>query len=166
MQLDKNSQHQIYSAEPSNLSSQPSSSQRITLVCQLRLFIDRDGLLKYGGRIHNAPLSQLAEFPYLLPPKHPFTVLVVYAVHVKLYQLRSWKHSYSLMPVLLDTNSQTVREITSPLMHSLQEAFRQTIRTSWPRSIAENWNAGCTPLLGNCGWLHWSPICPPQRWGN
>jgi len=81
----KNNQHQVYSAELANLSSQPSSSQCITLVCQLRLFIDNDGLLRCGGRLHNAPLTQLAKFPYLLPPKHPFTALVVYAAHVKLY---------------------------------------------------------------------------------
>jgi len=81
----KNSQHPVYSAELANLSSQPSSSQCITLVCQLRLFIDNNGLLRYGGRIHNAPLTQLTKFPYLLPPKHPFTTLVVYAAHVKLY---------------------------------------------------------------------------------
>ena len=81
----KNSQHQVYAAELSNLSSQPSSSQRIMLVRQLRLFIDSDGLLRCGGRIHNAPLTQLAKFPYLLPPKHPFTALVVHATHVKLY---------------------------------------------------------------------------------
>ena len=79
-----NSQHQVYSAELSNLSSKPSSSQRIMLVRQLRLFIDSDGLLRCGGRIHNAPLTQLAKFPYLLPSKHPFTTLIVYAAHVKL----------------------------------------------------------------------------------
>ena len=55
------------------------------LVRQLRLFIDNDGLLRCGGRIHNAPLTQLAKFPYLLPPKHPFTALVVYAVYRKFY---------------------------------------------------------------------------------
>ena len=81
----KNSQHQVYSAELSNLRSQPSSSQHIMLVRQLRLFINNDGLLRCGGRIHNAPLTQLAKFPYLLPPKHHFTALVVYATHVKLY---------------------------------------------------------------------------------
>ena len=85
IQWIKNTQHQVYSAELSNLRSKPSSSKRITLVRQLRLFIDSDSLLRCGGRIHNAPLKQLAKFPYLLPPKHPFTALVVYAAHVKLY---------------------------------------------------------------------------------
>ena len=74
----KNNQHKIYAAELSNLQSQPSSSQCIMLVHQLRLFIDNDGLFRCGGRIHNTLLTQLAKFPYLLPPKHPFMVLVVY----------------------------------------------------------------------------------------
>ena len=85
IQWIKNTQHQVYSAELSNLRCKPSSSKRITLVRQLRLFIDSDSLLRCGGRIHNAPLKQLAKFPYLLPPKHTFTALVVYAAHVKLY---------------------------------------------------------------------------------
>ena len=55
------------------------------LVRQLQLFIDNDGLLRCGGRIHNASLTQLAKFPYSLPSKHPFTTLIVYTAHVKLY---------------------------------------------------------------------------------
>ena len=84
----KNSQHQFYAAELSNLSSQPSSGQRIMLVRQLRLIIDSDGLLRCCVRIYNAPLTQLAKFPYLLPPKQPFTALVVHVTHVKLYHSR------------------------------------------------------------------------------
>ena len=53
------------------------------LVCQLRLFLDKSGLLRCGGRIHNAPTTQLAKFPYLLPTKHPFTKLIIYATHEK-----------------------------------------------------------------------------------
>ena len=34
-----------------------------------------------GGRIHNAPISGLAKFPYLLPTKHHFTQIVIYAIH-------------------------------------------------------------------------------------
>jgi len=85
IQWNKNSQYQIYANEISNLSSQCSSNQRTTLVRQLQLFIDDAQLLRCGGRIHNAPLTQLAKFPYLLPPKQPFAALMVYATHVKLY---------------------------------------------------------------------------------
>ena len=48
-------------------------------------FLDSEGFIHCGGRIHNAPLSQLIKFPYLLPTKHPLTTLIVYATHVKLY---------------------------------------------------------------------------------
>ena len=34
-----------------------------------------------GGRFHNAPTTELAKFPYLLPKEHPFTTLGVYAIH-------------------------------------------------------------------------------------
>lgn len=54
------------------------------LVRQLRLFLDKDGLLRCGGRIHNAPLSELARFPYLLPQNNHLTELIVYNTHVRL----------------------------------------------------------------------------------
>ena len=37
-----------------------------------------------GGRIHNAPLSELARFPYLLPQNNHLTELIVYNTHVRL----------------------------------------------------------------------------------
>ena len=58
--------------------------KRPTLVRQLRLFVDDKGLLRCGGRIHNAPLSELARFPYLLPPDHKLTQLIIYHTHVLL----------------------------------------------------------------------------------
>ena len=71
-------QHTIFSAEIQNLQSRGNCSP---LVCQLRLFLDRNNLLRYGGRIHNAPLSELAKFPYLLPSHHPLTVLIIKNAH-------------------------------------------------------------------------------------
>ena len=55
---------------------------RLLLVRQLRLFLDDSGLLRCGGHIHNAPLSELTKFPYLLPPKHHFTNLVILQTHI------------------------------------------------------------------------------------
>mgnify|MGYP002804322562 CR=1 FL=1 len=49
----------------------------------LRLFIDAEEFLCCGARIHNAPLSQQAKHPYLLPPNHLFTALVVYEAHAR-----------------------------------------------------------------------------------
>jgi len=60
------------------------TSSRKTLVKQLKLFIDDSGLLRCGGRIHNAPVAETTKFPYLLPQKHLFTRLVVQDAHVRL----------------------------------------------------------------------------------
>ena len=37
------------------------------------------------GRINNVPISELANFPYLLSPKHQITKLLVYTTHEKLH---------------------------------------------------------------------------------
>ena len=62
------------------------TSHRLPLVRQLRLFIDSHGTLHCGGRIHNAPTSEFTKFPYLLPTKYPFTKLVMYDTHQRLLQ--------------------------------------------------------------------------------
>ena len=62
-----------------------SASKCLPLVRQLRLFIDDQGFICCGGRIHNAPLCHTTKFPYLLPPRHPFTSMVIYSIHVKLF---------------------------------------------------------------------------------
>jgi len=53
------------------------------IVRQLKLFIDRDGLLRSGGILHNAPLEENAKFPYLLPSKHTLTKLIIEDFHRK-----------------------------------------------------------------------------------
>ncbi|XP_070557391.1 uncharacterized protein [Ptychodera flava] len=54
------------------------------LVKQLKLFIDDDGILHCGGRIHNAPIEFATKFPILLPNGHPFTNLIIRHDHVRL----------------------------------------------------------------------------------
>ena len=49
---------------------------------QLKLFLDSNNLLRCGRHIHNTPLSELTRFPYLLPPHHHFTTLVIQNAHV------------------------------------------------------------------------------------
>ena len=77
----KNCQTMTYSDEIANLTSK--SQSRLPLVRQLRLFLDSDGLLRCGGRIHNAPLDDSAKFLFLLPPRHPLSKLIIHDVHVK-----------------------------------------------------------------------------------
>ena len=81
----KDCQQETYWHEIQNISPTSRPIKRLLLVRQLRLFLDKEGLIRCGGRIHNAPLSHLAKFPYLLPQKHPFTALIIYSTHVKLY---------------------------------------------------------------------------------
>ncbi|XP_070535087.1 uncharacterized protein [Ptychodera flava] len=52
-------------------------TMREPLVRQLQLFIDRDGILRPGGRLHNAPINEETKFPILLPRNHAFTRLVI-----------------------------------------------------------------------------------------
>ena len=56
-----------------------------TLVKQLRLFLDKDNLLRCGSRIHNAPVNELTKFPFLLPPKHNLTDMIIRDTHHKLH---------------------------------------------------------------------------------
>ena len=67
----QNCQALTYDEEIVNLQSKNAS--RLPLVRQLRLFIDKNGHLRCGGRIHNAPVNESTKFPCFLPSKHPFT---------------------------------------------------------------------------------------------
>ena len=55
------------------------------LVRQLRLFLDDDGLLHVGGRLHNADISRESKFPILIPSKHRFTELVILDAHASVF---------------------------------------------------------------------------------
>ena len=70
--------HAVFANEIANTKSR---HNRLPLVRQLRLFLDSNNLLRCGGRIHNAPLSELAKFPYLLPSHHHFTTLIIQHAH-------------------------------------------------------------------------------------
>ena len=55
--------------------------KRLSIVRQLRLFLDQSGYLRCGGRIHSAPVKTDTKFPYLLPRDHYLTKLLVYSIH-------------------------------------------------------------------------------------
>ena len=87
-ELTKVSQAWIHSCQQTtfanefiNLQSRSVNTRRLPLVRQLRLFLDNKGIIRCGGRIHNAPLDDSTKFPALLPKEHPLTKLIVYAVH-------------------------------------------------------------------------------------
>ena len=74
-------QEQVFSNAIANLKSK--SSSRLPLVRQLHLQLNDEGIIFCGGRIHNAPVSNLTKFPYLLPRRHRLTDLIVRDVHEK-----------------------------------------------------------------------------------
>ena len=81
-------QELAFTSEISALKSQHGtkrSNKASILVRQLRLFLNRDRFIGYGGRIHNAPLSDIVRFPCLLPQKHTFTKLLIYSLYNSLF---------------------------------------------------------------------------------
>lgn len=73
------------------------------LVRQLRLFLEDMKLICCGGRIHNAPTSDLSKFPYLLQSKHPITKMIVVDTHKRLHH-----GGCSSLSSLLDTMYMTM----------------------------------------------------------
>ncbi|XP_070546927.1 uncharacterized protein [Ptychodera flava] len=59
------------------------NKKKTLLSRQLGLFTDKDGILRCGGRLHNAPLDFVTKFPILLPPAHRFTDLVILNAHAR-----------------------------------------------------------------------------------
>jgi len=75
------SQQTMFSNELHNLQSKSSNAKRLPLIRQLSLFLDKNHIIRCGGRIHNAPVSETTKFPILLPKKHQLTSLIVLATH-------------------------------------------------------------------------------------
>lgn len=48
-------------------------------------FLDSNGLLRVGGRLHHTKISEEAKHPIILPAKHKVTSLIFKAEHVKLH---------------------------------------------------------------------------------
>ena len=68
----QNTQYQAFRSEIQNIKANS---------CRIPQFLDQSGNLRCGGRIHNAPITELPKLPYLLPAKYPFTTLTVQAIH-------------------------------------------------------------------------------------
>ncbi|XP_064629239.1 uncharacterized protein LOC135488534 [Lineus longissimus] len=64
----KHVQRQSYGDEIKTLMSKRRTAG--PLVKQLRLFLDNDGILRAGGRLHNAPIDYGTKFPILIPSRH------------------------------------------------------------------------------------------------
>ena len=81
--LIKGTQGMTYHEELSYLLKRQSKCP--PLIRQLRLFLDNDKLIHCGGIIHNAPTTELAKFPVLLPVNSWFIGLIIMDTHLKLH---------------------------------------------------------------------------------
>ena len=71
----RNTQETMFQEEIKCLTEK--STKKLSTVRQLKLYMDEQNILRCGGRIDNAPLSETTRYPYLLPTKHTFTTLVI-----------------------------------------------------------------------------------------
>ena len=76
-------QQEIYHRELDILKS--NKQVKSSLVHQLKLFLDDNGIMRCAGRLHNADLTYDAKHPVLLPPQHHYTTLLVRKAHEKLH---------------------------------------------------------------------------------
>ncbi|XP_060559098.1 uncharacterized protein LOC132719352 [Ruditapes philippinarum] len=58
-----------------------SQKKRSPIIRQLRLYLDKDGCIRCGGRIHNAQLPETTRFPFLMSPKSHVTRLIIEDAH-------------------------------------------------------------------------------------
>lgn len=65
--------------------STSSATRRSSLVRQLKLYLDENGILRSAGRIHNAPLEDTTKYPILLPTHHRLTSLIVNDAHLRTF---------------------------------------------------------------------------------
>ncbi|XP_071132834.1 uncharacterized protein [Mytilus edulis] len=64
----KHCQETSFSEEYKALKSKTTTN--LPRIRQLRFFLDDNNLMRCQGRIHNAPISEFAKFPYILPSNH------------------------------------------------------------------------------------------------
>ena len=79
--------HWISSAQLSSFPAEIAYLQNKQQLCpnpaKQLLFLDKDNLIRYHGRIYNAPVSDSTKFPLLLLPKHPLTTLIIQDIYTQ-----------------------------------------------------------------------------------
>jgi len=116
-------QQEVYWQEFNSLKCS-TSQKKLLLVRQLRLFfLVSDEFIRCGGRIRNAPISELARFPYLLPAKLPLTKLIITELCTKLCHCGLGSNVTALrqiywVPTARQTVKSTLRQCTICQRHS------------------------------------------------
>ena len=161
LQWIKDTQQTVYWREIANLhqiAKQPSIS-RIMLVRQLRLFLDPEGYLRCGGRIHNAPLNEATKFPYLLPSKHPLSSLVILDIHTTLCHsgtgatLTALRQSYWIP---------AGRQFIKSLLRNCV-ICRKVSGNTRPSTTAFHTDTRCSSIHLHRSGLQWSTVCATWR---
>ena len=80
--LVKSAQTDGFSKEISHLMKQMPVSKKSNVIA-LSPFLDKDGILRVGGRLDLAPISYDRKHPVLLPKHHRLTELVIHQEHLK-----------------------------------------------------------------------------------
>ena len=142
--------------EIGNLTSRISA--RLPLVRQLRLFLDSNGLLRCGRRIHDAPLDHSAKFPFMIPPTYPITNLIISDPHAK--QLHSGVNATiaALRQSYWITYEPTWKETTG-ILHDLPKTRRDSLQGPRPSSPTEGESSRNTSLRRDWRRFCWTPLC-------
>ena len=128
-------QQEVYWKELKNVSTP--QQKRLPLVRQLCLFWDDKGFLICGGQIHNAPLTNDAKFPYLLPSRHPFTALIVVPLILNCI-MQEWttQSQASVRATGYQWLDKWICQNPVTLLYYMQETWWQTLSNAWSCSIA------------------------------
>lgn len=73
-------QHEVYAKDIECLEKNHEISKKSPLLT-LSPFLDKDKILRLGGRLSKAPLSMNQKHPIILPPDHPYTNLLIRCYH-------------------------------------------------------------------------------------
>ncbi|XP_063990952.1 uncharacterized protein LOC135169656 [Diachasmimorpha longicaudata] len=61
--------------------NQQTKNQELAAVAKLHPFLDKDGLIRVGGRLQNAMIPYSQKHPLILPKSHPLTRLIIREAH-------------------------------------------------------------------------------------
>ena len=92
----------------------PKSTPTKPLVRQLLLFSGDTGVIRFGKRVHNAPVSKSTKFLLFLPPKDTFTELDISDTHVnQLYACASSTLNFVRLRYWIPDGRQHVKKATN-----------------------------------------------------
>ena len=87
----------------------------------LKPFLDREGILRVGGRLTHSELPEEQKHPILLPPNHHITQLIILEEHKRLKHAGTQATLYSVRELYWPLNG---RNITRLIIHKCVRCFR------------------------------------------